>query len=340
MLKLSGCSRLTWGRAQRPDGRPACAVRPRPEFEVVRGDARPMLRAGADRPRIARPGHRSPAQRDDDRVVFSRPRRWGHGRPTPRPRTRRAGGDRLCDAQADVPSAEASGATCVQRLDDSRDSAIHTKYRISLRSSSWREPRYPLPRVVRVFGAAKKEIRREGGKKGVTISPRRAGARRPRTTPLRQKSLLPVPRGDRRAETERDSPRHRRAEGKCEKHVQARTVRPARRHIRLLKLNACRTPYGRDGQAEANPNNSIWTPGQGAHLPDRPPRARPSLCAANAGGGARRTTVRRPWHPELGFNELLATSPAANRRRRRDPNTSPDHSIGRSDGRCVQRAGT
>ncbi|KAG6627051.1 hypothetical protein CIPAW_15G096400 [Carya illinoinensis] len=41
----------------------------------------------------------------------------------------------------------ASGATCVQRLDDSRDSAIHTKYRISLRSSSMREPRYPLPRV-------------------------------------------------------------------------------------------------------------------------------------------------------------------------------------------------
>lgn len=112
-----------------------------------------------------------------------------------------------------------------------------------------------------------------------------------------------MPRGDRRAETERDSPRHRRAEGKCEKHVQARTVRPARRHIRLLKLNACRTPYGRDGQAEANPNNSIWTPGHGAHLPDRPPRARPSLCAANAGGGARRTTVRRPWHPELGSRD-------------------------------------
>ena len=42
------------------------------------------------------------------------------------------------------------GATCVQRLDGSRDSAIHTKYRISLRSSSMREPRYPLPRVVLV----------------------------------------------------------------------------------------------------------------------------------------------------------------------------------------------
>src|ERR1035441_5251495 len=40
------------------------------------------------------------------------------------------------------------GATCVQRLDGSRDSAIHTTYRISLRSSSMREPRYPLPRVI------------------------------------------------------------------------------------------------------------------------------------------------------------------------------------------------
>ncbi|CAL8988953.1 unnamed protein product [Prunus brigantina] len=40
------------------------------------------------------------------------------------------------------------------------------------------------------------------------------------------------------------------------------------------------------------------------------------------------------------FGGLLATSRAANHPRRRDPNTSPDHSIGRSDGRCVQRAGT
>lgn len=49
----------------------------------------------------------------------------------------------------------ASGATCVQRLDGSRDSAIHTKYRISLRSSSMREPRYPLPRVVLVSKEAR-----------------------------------------------------------------------------------------------------------------------------------------------------------------------------------------
>ncbi|KAK7365622.1 hypothetical protein VNO78_38464 [Psophocarpus tetragonolobus] len=40
------------------------------------------------------------------------------------------------------------------------------------------------------------------------------------------------------------------------------------------------------------------------------------------------------------FSGLLTTSRAANRPRRRNPNTSPDHSIGRSDGRCVQRAGT
>ncbi len=52
------------------------------------------------------------------------------------------------DAEADMPLTEASGAICVQRLDDSRNSAIHIKYRISLRSSSLREPRYPLLRVV------------------------------------------------------------------------------------------------------------------------------------------------------------------------------------------------
>ena len=55
------------------------------------------------------------------------------------------------DAQAGMPSGQASGATCVQRLDDSRNSAIHTRYRISLRSSSLQEPRYPLLRVVVLF---------------------------------------------------------------------------------------------------------------------------------------------------------------------------------------------
>ncbi|KAM2965240.1 hypothetical protein FF2_022937 [Malus domestica] len=54
----------------------------------------------------------------------------------------------------------ASGATCVQRLDGSRDSAIHTKYRISLRSSSMREPRYPLPRVVLTYRRRRRTRRR------------------------------------------------------------------------------------------------------------------------------------------------------------------------------------
>ncbi len=39
-------------------------------------------------------------------------------------------------------------ARCVQRFNDSRNSAIHITYRISLRSSSLREPRDPLSKVV------------------------------------------------------------------------------------------------------------------------------------------------------------------------------------------------
>ena len=37
---------------------------------------------------------------------------------------------------------------CVQRFDDSLISAIHITYRISLRSSSMREPRDPLLKVL------------------------------------------------------------------------------------------------------------------------------------------------------------------------------------------------
>ena len=42
-------------------------------------------------------------------------------------------------------------AICVQKFDDSLNSAIRITYRISLRSSSVREPRYPLLRVVQRF---------------------------------------------------------------------------------------------------------------------------------------------------------------------------------------------
>jgi hypothetical protein len=44
--------------------------------------------------------------------------------------------------------AEPGSAICVQRFDDSLNSAIRTTYRISLRSSSLREPRYPSAGVV------------------------------------------------------------------------------------------------------------------------------------------------------------------------------------------------
>jgi hypothetical protein len=40
-----------------------------------------------------------------------------------------------------------AAARCVQRFDGSLNSAIHTTYRISLRSSSMPEPRDPLPKV-------------------------------------------------------------------------------------------------------------------------------------------------------------------------------------------------
>ena len=45
----------------------------------------------------------------------------------------------------------ATSAMCVQDFDDSRDSAIHMTYRSLLRSSSTREPRDPLLKVVLVM---------------------------------------------------------------------------------------------------------------------------------------------------------------------------------------------
>jgi hypothetical protein len=47
-----------------------------------------------------------------------------------------------------VPFGIPRGARCVQRFDDSLNSAIHITYRISLRPSSMREPRDPLLKVV------------------------------------------------------------------------------------------------------------------------------------------------------------------------------------------------
>ena len=74
--------------------------------------------------------------------------------PPPRRGRRDAGteqrvGTRECiDSQTGMLPGMPGSARCVQRFDDSRNSAIHITYRISLRSSSLREPRDPLSKVV------------------------------------------------------------------------------------------------------------------------------------------------------------------------------------------------
>ena len=55
------------------------------------------------------------------------------------------------DARTGMPPGIPEGAMCVQRFDDSLNTAIHTTYRISLRSSSMREPRDPLLKVLSYF---------------------------------------------------------------------------------------------------------------------------------------------------------------------------------------------
>jgi hypothetical protein len=54
----------------------------------------------------------------------------------------------LHDARTGMPPGIPRGAMCVQRFDDSLNSAIHITYRISLRSSSMLEPRDPLLKVL------------------------------------------------------------------------------------------------------------------------------------------------------------------------------------------------
>jgi hypothetical protein len=82
------------------------------------------------------------------------------------------------DAEADMPLAEAAGAMCVQRFDGSRNSAIHTTYRSSLRSSSIREPRYPLLRVVSRFATEDDQRGRPAARTAMLQKDRRPPGRR------------------------------------------------------------------------------------------------------------------------------------------------------------------
>ena len=54
------------------------------------------------------------------------------------------------------------GAMCVQRFDDSLNSAIHITYRISLRSSSMPEPRDPLLKVLTCFCIRSDDLKENG----------------------------------------------------------------------------------------------------------------------------------------------------------------------------------
>jgi hypothetical protein len=177
-----------------------------------------------------------------------------------------------------VLSPEGSSAMCVQRFDGSRNSAIHTTYRISLRSSSLHEPSYPLLRVVfgyfRLFSEEKQTFYfrqlRFGLDKVVVGQPFREQA--PDTSRFR----LRLPRT---LLSEATSGSTKTVLGGFDRFNDPSAGSPTETLLRLL------LPLG--GRVQRNSQHTIELP-----------------------------------HPYI------------------DPNASPAHPIGRSDGRCVQRAGT
>ena len=85
----------------------------------------------------------------------------------------------LIDTQTGMLSGIPKSAICVQRFDDSLNSAIHITYRISLRSSSLREPRDPLSKVVSYLYKKIKTQLITWFKKAVRLPPQRLNS--PRT---------------------------------------------------------------------------------------------------------------------------------------------------------------
>ena len=162
-------------------------------------------------------------------------------------------------------------AICVQSLDDSLNSAIRTTYRISLRSSSLREPRYPLLRVV--FG-----LYHRLGK--ATLPERKA------TSPLAclQSSVFGVG---------------------LKKSRSAPSPVKRNRDTPTITVRGCVGRFHRNDPSAGSPTETLLR----------------LLLPLN--DKVRETFPRK-----------------AGNRRSKSPNSSPDHSIGRSDGRCVQRAGT
>ena len=77
-----------------------------------------------------------------------------------------------------MPARILAGAMCVQRFDDSLNSAIHITYRILLRSSSMPEPRDPLLKVLiyLLMPLRISTVIQEFGASGGRLGPGRAGA--------------------------------------------------------------------------------------------------------------------------------------------------------------------
>jgi hypothetical protein len=186
-------------------------------------------------------------------------------------------------------------ASCVQRFDDSR-SAIRITYRISLRSSSSREPRYPLLKVLSVVCMTGDGAHRSARPNTRGYTPRLAFA-----SWLYLGSLWGVENG-----------------GSAQTEPLAQSDRSAPstgvRRARLAPVTGQDAPV-------------VWDVGLGSRGND------PSA------GSPTETLLRLhlPLDDEV-YSTSRTTSMQA--RKKRDPEISPSHPIGRCDGRCVQRAGT
>jgi hypothetical protein len=126
MLKFSGYPYLIRGQPGKKQVANKCV-----------GGRRPGLRSGRRSPIRSRTGRGAAA------AFRARPPGAGGRGPNTQ-----AGLEGSNDARTGMPPGIPGGAMCVQRLDDSLNSAIHISYRISLRSSSMPEPRDPLLKVL------------------------------------------------------------------------------------------------------------------------------------------------------------------------------------------------
>ena len=122
------------------------------------------------------------------------------------------------NAQTDVLPGGAGSAICVQRLDDSLNSAIHTRYRSLLRSSSMHEPRGPPLEVVLTLSEtrlspsgdrhkATHETRHGNGKKKSDPPAGETGAREAPTRRWEGPDLRPALRENKTLPTRRQPPR-------------------------------------------------------------------------------------------------------------------------------------